>query len=244
MIVRYDGTLAGLLTVCSRIEAGALPLPEAIQRPPYQEAGLFDAIAPVATEAAQAKDLCARIRREISPRSFDYLRQAFLSEQPGIELFIVRYLAYGWKVGPQLDCHLTQADVHTVHCWARRTAHEAHRLQGLARFRETVDGTWYAQLRPDANVVPLMAGHFARRLDRPWVLYDVGRGVGAFGNEGRVLFGALAGPEQVDWSADEASWQDLWKGFHRHIAIPERVSHHRQRRFMPMKYWEYLVEMG
>jgi hypothetical protein len=35
----------------------------------------------------------------------------------------------------------------------------------------------------------------------------------------------------------------LWRAFHRHIAIPDRLSRRRQRQFMPLKYWEYLVEM-
>ncbi len=244
MIVRYDGTLAGLLTVCGRVASGSLPEPEGIQRPPYPDAGLFDAVVPVEADSATAAQLCARVCRDISPRSFGYLRQAFLSEQPGIELSISRYLAFGWKVGAQLDCHLAQADVHAVHCWARRTAHEAHRLQGLARFRETADGTWYAPVRPDANVVPLLARHFARRLDRPWLLHDVGRGIGALGRDGRFVLGTLECRDEMRWSAEEESWQRLWRGFHRHIAIPERASRCRQRRFMPVKYWEYLVEMG
>lgn len=240
MIIRYDGTLAGLLTVCSR--PAERPIPEEIQRPPYPQAGWFDELVDVATDPEAAARLCARIRRDLSSRTLDHLRLAFLSEQPGIELAIWRYLALGWRVGSGLDCCLTHADVHTVHCWARRTGHEAHRLQGLARFREIVDGTWYAPLRADANVVPLMAPHFARRLDRPWVLHDVQRGVGACGRDGRFLLGRIETDDAPRWSPDEAEWQGLWRTFHHHIAIPDRISPHRQRQFLPMKYWEYLVE--
>lgn len=242
MIIHYDGSLAGLLTVCRGTVVGTRA-PEGICRPPWPQAGLFDQSEEVATDRQVAAELRARICRDISPRAADTVRLAFLSEHPGIELFLWRYLTLGWKLGGRLDSCMAHPDVHTVHCWARRTAHEGHRLKGLARFRETADGTLYAPLRADANVLPLLAPHFARRLDRPWVLHDVARGLGAFGRDGRYLLGALSVPGEIDWSADEPAWQELWRSFHRQVAIPERISRRRQRQFMPIKYWEYLVEM-
>jgi probable DNA metabolism protein len=242
MIVHYDGTLAGLLTVCQQHDAGA-EAPAAICRPPYPAPGLFDLVKEVATDRQAAAELRARICRKISPRTVDTVRLAFLSEHPGIELFLWHYLALGWKLGPRLDSCLAHPDVHTVHCWARRTAHEGHRLKGLARFQETADGVLYAPLRAEANVLPLLAPHFARRLDRPWVLHDVARGLGAIGRDGRYLLGTLAAADGIRWSTDEMKWQELWQAFHRRIAIPERISRQRQRQFMPLKYWEYLVEM-
>ena len=242
MIIHYDGTLAGLLTVFQFCEQEALA-PSAIRRPPWPAPGLFDQVADVSTDQAAAAGLRARICRDLSLRAFDNVRLAFLSEHPGIELFLWRYLALGWKLGSRLDCCLAHADVHTVHCWARRTAHEGHRLKGLARFRETADGTLYAPLRADANILPLLAPHFARRLDRPWVLHDVARGLGVIGRDGRYLLGTLATADDLVWSPEETAWQELWRGFHRQIAIPERISHRRQRQFMPMKYWDFLVEM-
>jgi probable DNA metabolism protein len=242
MLVRYDGTLAGLLTVCGH---GCLAGPglREIQRPPYPVAGLFDEVREIATDDRLAAGVRERIARELSPRAGDNVRLAFLSEHPGIETSIWRYLSLGWKLGPRLDSYLAHPDVHTVHCWAGRTAREGHRLKGLARFREAVDGTLYAPLSADANVLPLLAPHFTRRLDRPWVLHDVRRALGAIGRDGRYLLGTLEAPDGVVWSAAEGDCQELWRTFHHHIAIPERVSPRRQRQFMPLKYWEYLVEM-
>jgi probable DNA metabolism protein len=243
MIVHYDGTLAGLLTVCRRSEFSGEEEPAQIQRPPYPAPGLFDEIVEVATDGQLAAELRERIGRELSPRSADNIRLAFLSEHPGIEAAIWRYLALGRKVGRRLDCCLAHPDVHAVHCWARRTAHEGHRLRGLARFRDTADGTLYAPFQADANVLPLLAPHFARRFDRPWVLHDVRRSLGAIGTDGRYLLGTLVAPAKIPWAQDEGEFQALWRAFHRHIAIPDRISPRRQRQFMPMKYWEYLVEM-
>lgn len=42
---------------------------------------------------------------------------------------------------------------------------------------------------------------------------------------------------------DERHWQHLWQTFFRRVAIGARLNPSRQRSFMPMKYWKYLVEM-
>jgi len=242
MILHYDGTLAGLLTVC-QLSFLRRQCPSAIQRPPYPEAGLFDDIEEIPTDVQMAADLRDHIGRSLSPRSLDNARLAFLSEHPGIEMMIWRYLTLGWKIGSRLDACLAHPDVHAIHCWAGRTAREGHRLRGLARFRETADGTLYAPFHADANVLPLIAPHFARRLDHPWVLHDVRRSLGAIGEGRCYLLGTLEAPDEISWSDDELSYQELWRTFHHHIAIPDRVSRRRQQQFMPLKYWEYLVEM-
>lgn len=242
MILRYDGTFAGLLTVC-QLSRPPRQSPTEIQRPPYPDAGLFDDIEEIATDAQLAADLRDHLGRGLSPRTLDNVRLAFLSEHPGVEMMIWRYLALGWKIGSGLDACLAHPDVHAIHCWAGRTAREGHRLKGLARFRETADGTWYAPLHADANVLPLLAPYFARRLDRPWVLHDVRRSLGAIGEGKSYLLGKLDAADKISWSADELSYQQLWRTFHQHIAIPDRISRRRQQQFMPLKYWEYLVEM-
>jgi len=242
MIVRYDGTFAGLLTVCGHSDLAGAGLLE-IQRPPYPMTGLFDEIREIPTDDRLAAEVRARIIRELSPRAAENVRLAFLSEHPVIEMAIWRYLTLGWKLGRRLDSYLAHPDVHTVHCWAGRTAREGHRLKGLARFRETQDGTLYAALYADANVLPLLAPHFIRRLDHPWVLHDVRRELGAIGRDGRYLLGTLENPAGIAWSASENDYQELWRTFHHHIAIPDRISQRRQRQFMPLKYWQYLTEM-
>lgn len=242
MILRYDGTFAGLLTALQFCRTRGRR-PADFQKPPYADAGLFDAVEAIETDGRAAALLREEIGRSLSPRAIDNIRLSFLSEHAGVELLIWRYLELGWKVGRSLDICLAHPDVHAIHCWAGRTAREGHRLKGLARFRETTDGTLYAPFQADANVLPLLAPHFAQRLDCPWALHDVRRSLGAIGDGHRYALGTLDIAGQLSWSADELDWQNLWRAFHRHIAIPGRINRRRQSQFMPMKYWAYLVEM-
>jgi len=242
MIFRYDGSYAGLLTVLYRIFARREQPSEIVRREPDQ-AELFAEIFESATDPELAARLIRAIREHLGAEPLDHLRWAFLAEQPEREMVLYRYLDLGWRARRELDRHLTDAAVARVHKWARRASHESHRLKGLLRFRETADGLLYAPARPDANVLTSLAAHFAIRLgDRRWLIHDVRRDLGVLYDGKRWVIGALTLEAAPVLSAEEAEWQRLWRTFFDHIAIPERTNARLQKSFMPMKYWEFLVE--
>jgi len=242
MIYLYDGSYAGLLTVLYRIFARRQQPTDIRCNPPTQEE-LFEEIYESATDEALAGRLSRAIDQHLSPETMDNLRNAFLSEQTGREMVLYHYLKLGWRVRRDLDRRLTDDAVARVHQWARSTTHEAHRLKGLLRFRETVDGLMYAPVRSDADVLVSLARHFALRLkDCSWLIHDVSRDKGALFNGRRWVIGTLSMESEPFHSTEEEQWQALWRTFYDHIAIPERTNPLLQRSFMPMKYWEFLVE--
>ncbi|MDY0269194.1 TIGR03915 family putative DNA repair protein [Trichloromonas sp.] len=242
MIFRYDGSYAGLLTVLQRLFARR-ETPDDIVRHESEQADLFAEVFPSNTEPELAARLNATIREHLGTETAANLRDAFLSDQPGIEMALYRYLRLGWRVRRELDRHLTDPEVATVHRAAQRTRHEAHRFKGLLRFRETDDGLLYAPFRPAADILAHLAAHFAIRLgDRRWLIHDVRRDLGALYDGRHWAIGALRLETAPTFSAEEDEWQELWRTFFHHIAIPERANPRLQKRFMPMKYWEFLVE--
>ena len=242
MIYRYDGSYAGLLTVLQRLFARR-EAPDAIECREPEQAALFAEIFLSETDPELAARLNTAILQHLGPETAANLRDAFLSGQPGIEMALYRYLKLGWRVRRELDRHLTDPAVAAVQRAAQRTRHEAHRFKGLLRFRETEDGLLYAPFRPDADILASLAGHFAIRLgDRRWLIHDVRRDLGALYDGRRWAIGALTLEKVPTFSAEEDEWQELWRTFFDHIAIPERTNARLQKHFMPMKYWEFLVE--
>ncbi len=241
VIYCYDGSYAGLLTLLSTTVSTG---PAALRITPAAAvvAGLFDTYSLIATDAEQAARFQNEIEGRLGRQTLRHLRLAYLSERPAIEEHVHGYLQLGWRVGPDLNNHLAHDDVHAVVNASRRTARESHRLRGLVRFQELSDGTYYAQLRPDANVLPLLAGHFAERMDRPWLLHDVGRDLCVMGDKQRYWLGNLERSDDFQLAAAEQDWQRLWRCFHRSIAIASRHNPSLQRQFMPLKYREFLVE--
>lgn len=243
MIYRYDGSYAGLLTVLYRIFARR-EAPDDIVRHEPEQAELFAAFFESNTEPELAARLSAAIRDHLGAETAANLRDAFLSAQGGKEMDLYRYLKFGWRVRRELDRHLTDPAVAAVHRAAYRTRHEAHRFKGLLRFRETEDGLLYAPFRPDADILASLAAHFAIRLgDRRWLIHDVRRDLGALYDGRHWAIGALTLETAPTFSAEEDQWQELWRAFFDHIAIPERANPRLQKRFMPMRYWEFLVEL-
>jgi probable DNA metabolism protein len=241
MIYRYDGSFAGLLCVCALTLDGADP-PQRIERPPYSPEGLFDQVVDIPTCPETARSMRTAVQSKLDNATLASLRLAYLSERPGIERHLWHYLALGWQVGPDLNSYLAHPDVQMVHAWSQRTLREAHRMKGLTRFRELADGTFYAPLKTDTNVLPLLAGHFAGRMDCPWLVHDVARGLGIIGDARRVMLGRICEEAPPQYSSREQAWQELWQNFHAAIAIETRKNPARQKQFMPLKYHEFLIE--
>ena len=46
-------------------------------------------------------------------------------------------------------------------------------MRQFVRFSHLENGVWFARVNPNANVVPLIMGYFAARLnDQPFIIYD------------------------------------------------------------------------
>ena len=244
MLYRYDGSFAGLLTLFVRcFRLGEEPT-EIFSEEPAQ-GGLFAAPLQVATDPATARAFFALLHRRLGAGACRHLYHAFLAETPGRELTLYRYLVLGRRVGTRLDSCLTDETVRAVQRLARQVRGEAHRLKGLLRFRVLADGLLYAPVEPDGRVLSLLGAHFAARLaPELWLVHDLRRGEGLFGQGGEWLQAAVAADLPPPEAEEEAGWQALWRTFHREVAIAERRNPRLQRRFIPERYWRHLVELS
>lgn len=243
VIYLYDGTFAGLLTVFDRLFTGGAAAEE-IRRQDLPQPDLFACTEEVGTDPEKAGRLLAAVERKLSRAAVRNLYHAFLSEAPGVETTLYRYLALGRRRGGRLDADLAHPDVSAVHRRAQRVRSEAHRMKGLIRFRELADGLLYAPIAPDANVLSLIAPHFAARLSgERFLIHDTRRSLGVFFDGKDCEIGEVAMESEPEPSRAEAVFSDLWRRFFAEIAIPERTNPRLQKNHMPVKYWRYLTEM-
>ena len=253
MICVYDGSFEGLLTVAAETCHAGLTPTEVVRGDAWQPSLLDDATS-IATDAGRAHALMDTLRGTGSQRIPRNVIYCYLSELPGFETPLVAYIARMVREGATADRHHSDDTVRAVHAMAQKVGHEIHRFTGLLRFRELSDGTLWAPLEPDHNIVYSVAVHFSRRLpNREWVVYDMRRDFGVAWKERRLvlvnmnpdLYAAAArvadAPDKVI-SADERHYQQLWNVYFRNIAIGTRINPRLQRNFMPQRYWAYLVE--
>ena len=238
----YDGTYSGLLTLLFRLSKkpdGQL----SIQEERLYQPSLFEITRPIATDPREAAWFLEHLKKAFSPQVLKNMFRVFLSNAPDRELLIWRYISFGFQVKDDLDSFLTDQRVKPVHDYARKVSGEAHRMRGLVRFRQLEDSSYYAPIKTDHYVLPLITPYFSRRLNgKRWFIHDVARKKIAIYNGKRYQFADVVEFTPPVVSPQEKEYQAMWRHYFRDIAIGERTNLKVQRQFMPKRYWKYLTE--
>ena len=155
-----------------------------------------------------------------------------------------------------------EPDICFVEKAAFRAKAQAHLITGLIRFSELKDGSWFAPIEPDCDVLPLIGDHFAARYaDMSFAIHDRKRGKALLhspGNPWRIIAGFTLISEKngepigrngtvdetdLPYSANERAIRSGWIRYFDTIAIPQRENPRLQAGHMPRKYWLLLPEM-
>lgn len=238
----YDGTFNGLLSAIYDSYHNK-PVPEAMSCKENLQFNLLDSYEYVIHDPVKANKVYCSIYERISEDALRNAYNVFLSEVPDCGTLIYDYLKFGWKVGCKVDQYLTDDRVFKVHEISRRVGYETHKMLGFVRFKLLEGNMYYAPLRPDNNVVELLAPHFVDRLaDQKWIIHDVRRNIAALYNKKDWLVTDFTDEDIPAAACDEYGYQRLWKEFFNTVAIAGRENQKLQRQFMPRRYWRYLTE--
>lgn len=239
----YDGTFPGFLSAVYASYHDGTGQMEGIGTAEGAR-DLFAEEKRVDTDLSHAHDVAQAFFERCGGAASRWMYRAFLSGEKGREDLIFSYMRLGFRLGKALYACRTEPPVWTVCRLSRKTGAEAEKFLGLVRFRELADGSLYAAIRPDHGILPLIAGHFQRRLGtHTWAIHDLGRGEAVLSEAGKLVFGKLRGSGDLAYSEDEERLCRLWQGYYRHMAIRGRYNPALRRSFMPEKYWECLTEM-
>lgn len=248
----YDGSFEGLL--CA-LECGCDD--KRVERLTAQQAAeptLFGERGEIPTVTARAAGFAQRLRSASSREVLHNVLYNYLSEVAGFETALLQYVRLAFTHGAEVDRYHAHDAVRAVHMLTRKVGCELHRFTGLARFRELRDGTWWAPIAPDHNIACGLALHFRRRMPgHAWVIYDVQRDYGVRWDTREFTLVSMNEELRRDGLGDLGMWepwyseaerkfQRLWRGYFESIAIAARRNPSLQRRFMPQRYWRYLIE--
>ena len=237
----YDGSFNGLLTALGTLLDSKI-YPEAVL-PQRDIPPLFSGECRfITTDPERAEILRQRFRTELPLNVRKTAYTAFLSEEKGIATHVTRYLMMGLAMGSEVDLHLTDEAVHTVHVARRRVLAERHRLLGLIRFSRTGD-FYYARIEPDTNVLELLGSHFASRFgDQQGLIHDQRRRRALLFQEGRWKIAPLSALDPLPLEDREKAVQTLWRRYFSCASVQGRENARQQLRYMPRRYWKHLVE--
>ncbi len=242
MIYIYDGTWDCFLTAIHHYYYDKQQVTNIESALSYSP-NLIDEYREIESDVQKAKTVEQAILNKISYESLDNIQRCFFSEIEGRETSILNYIKLGFKIGSRIDSMLGDLVVLNVLQPARKLSLECHRMLGLLRFELLENNIYYAQIKPDHNIITFISPHFKERFaDQNWIIHDTGRNLASLYNTRKMLISYMDLSNIPELHQDEAKFQDLWKNYFKHIAIKSRYNPRLQKQFIPKRYWKNLTE--
>ncbi len=248
----YNGTFEGLLCVVFDAFAHKRE-PVSIATSVTSMPDLFVENLQIKTDDARAERVWQGLIKHSSARNARLVYMAYLSELPGIEMLLWRYLKKIFTSSHNFFYqNMLDDDVMQMAQTVRKVQREMHRFLGLVRFQKTADGMFFAIIDPDHNILQLLGNHFrSRYASQPWIIYDTKRSYGIYYDLKQVQEVYIENPAidmqsgRIDAPArdmDEDRFRKLWQTYYGSISISERANPRQMLRMMPRRYWKYLPE--
>jgi probable DNA metabolism protein len=240
----YDGSFDGFLCAVRR----ALGIADARVVPfTCRSADLFAEEVHVPTVDAEARALRRRVVECAGADELETLVLVHASASGDRHRLLHAYLQGTLVSGRSIAADVARPEVLEVRKIRDRVSLEIARFLGFVRFRRIAGDRFYAPVNPDADIVGFIGPHFAVRFpDQALIIHDVNRGVAFWSFRGASGIADLAGlPPQLRGrlSKDcDTSAEDLWRRYFAAIANPERRNPRLQRKLMPVRYREFMVE--
>ncbi len=251
IIYTYDGTFEGFLTcIFECYNRKSFPV-DTCSREGAQKY-LFAEKLDVHSSEKKAERVWKGIQGKLSGKNKQMPFFAFLSEEPGIEMKIYRFIRRLFSAHFNIETDFGDSDVLYLTQTSQKVKKEAMRMMQFVRFQHTKEGLYFCGIEPRYDVIPMVVDHFQKRFaDQKWLLYDLRRNYGVLYGKQKVeevvisnqQFNRLNGQVKDNLLEEgEDFYQKLWKSYFTHINIKERKNLKLQRQHMPRRFWKYLPE--
>lgn len=246
MVFEYDTSFPGFLCSCAELfNTGDITHNSIVKQGSQVE--LFQDRVSVVRDDERSRKFWYRISKVFSPDYLYKILASFLSDTKDADISLAKYMYKVYKkMLPQSD--VSDYDAMIFESSSKRATGEAHLYKGMVRFSELYDNTYYAPIKPECNILPLIGNHFSARFNTmKLVIHDVKRSMAILYEPGAKWF--IAENFFLDAKLDdiisdkEKQIRAMWKLYHTTIAIKERTNLKCQMNFMPRHYWEYITEM-
>ena len=247
-VLGYDGSFVGFLCAAAEaINTARTGLPAPTIRGFTSPGELFDDSIRVRSDKERAKRLWCRLAHRAGQEALHHCLEALCSDHEGKENAIAYAMGRMSLEGKSALCDLDDLRMSIVDKAATRARNQAHLITGLLRFSELADGSWYALIAPECDILPLIARHFASRFSAMvFTIYDKKHGTAIFHNPGQGYAIAtdliLDSGGNIPLSERERLIRDEWTEYFESVAIAPRKNLRLQANHMPKKYWPFIAQ--
>lgn len=236
-VMLFDGSMEELLCAVYRIYYDRMP-PLLYRKEEYIP-NLIDEPEPVLFNEEHFQKVRKSLRERLDEEALDNIAYALNHRSPDAPSAVLRYIVTCFRGKKNRDDFQKKEILETVKM-ARQVGLESHRFLGFVRF-SVFENIYVSRIAPDHDILEFIADHFADRYStQDFIIYDEKRKKAIIHHDGEYLI-------RKDMTLDatylkEDAFTDYWKAYHEHISIKERVNPKAQKRSMPVRYWENLVE--
>lgn len=248
--VVYDGSFRGWLSAVFDIYEYRLSATDITREENFQQ-NIFGQVHHTVHEDARADRVWTGLKGKLSAHALQELYYTWLSELPGIEITMFRFVQYAFSSTLSIEKDFSHPDVLRIGQVAKQVHREKHRMEAFVRFQLTSDQLFYAIIEPDFNVLPLIRDHFEKRYaDQRWMIYDTRRQYGMYYDLEKVDTVEVSFQENQTTGRDisavydtgELLYQHLWQRYFNSVNIASRKNTKLHIQHMPRRYWKYLPE--
>ena len=239
----YDGGFISFISLVVELLKRKI-VPDDIKLADSYEIGLFDK--EVFLKVESGKQNIELIKKKLSKEALYCIYNVFLSNNKNKEMIIYDFLINYFKYNNKVFGMIRIASVNESIKISKYVREETHKLKGFLRFKKMKNNFYYGEISPTNNVIGFLSNHFRKRLKEDcWIIKDTNRGIYAIYDKKKVIY--LTNDEVIslnlESSDSEELIEDLWKTFHKTVAIASRENRRCQQNFMPKKYWKNMLEM-
>ncbi|MDR2635041.1 MAG: TIGR03915 family putative DNA repair protein [Clostridiales bacterium] len=198
-------------------------------------------------EVDESETLAVKVRGGIISKGgtncYDDVCDAYRSCNPGKEAVIFEFLKLLFKYGANAREMFGEGAVAEFNDIVKKVVNEIHRMHMFVRFNEMSNGAYYGFYTSDNDILERVMPHFVQTYNtQSFVLHDCARRKMAVYDGKNTVF--MLAPEKltVELSERELFFQELWRLYHRTVAVEGRENLKLQRQFLPKKYRHFMTE--
>jgi probable DNA metabolism protein len=240
----YDGTLEGLLC-CVFVIYERREVPDEIALESQVQFSFDQQITVIETRPEQADRVWAGIGKRMGSGAQLKISGVSLASDPDKATLLCRWILKGFKVGKRIYADITSEVGAPIEALYRRVGREQNQMIQFIRFAQKDNGVWFAKIKPEHSVVPLIMDHFAARFNiQPFIIYDERHHQAGIYDRNQwhlVDTGAL---HLLADAPGEAAYQELWRTFYDAIAIKERFNPKLRQNLLPKRFWGNMCELN
>lgn len=240
MILIYDGSFEGFLSLIYNVYYEKLKPIKIYKNIPNEI--LFEEIKHIETKDDNSQKVFDSMKKIFPKNIVQKILNIFMCDTKDFEMQLLEFIILGFKKPSELF-NINNSCVFYINNLEKELFKNVHRMYAYTRFEELEDGSLYAKIESNFNVVYFLAKHFIKRFNNQnFIIHDIKRKIAFIKNGTNIQIENISSFETPNYSQNEEKFQKLWKSFFNAVSIKERENKKLQQSQVPLIYRTYMSE--